>query len=209
MELIESIGSGDPTRLFVGGLHGKEHKTTDPILRKFAETFDGRGELRGKLAIYSFGEESRKYTSTLKDEFYRTEAGKELLSVIERHSPDIYLELHSYPSSNYSSLISRDRPKEKGVPPLVDLGSGVLMHSISPILCSKFEKDDFCLLIDVPKDHRPDGEFFQMLDAIARSEDRREAVEKLEELYPSEMREIRGNYLKFYTTMFQISNLLT
>jgi len=78
------------------------------------------------------------------------------------------------------------------------------MHSISPILSKEFDDDDFCILIDVPGGYSPNEKFYEMMGEIAISKNRREAILKLEEMYPEKVDEMRRNYMNFYVTIYRI-----
>lgn len=193
--ILEVLGEGSPTRLFVSGLHGGEHKTTDPILRKFCKIISDF-KIEGKTIFSSLGKINQEYVSTLKKDYFETEAGKKLISIIESHKPSIYLELHSY--SNYSHLTDNNRMEKEGVPPLVDLGSGILAGSVSPHLRKKFRKDDFCFLLDVPKEEGINEELLKIMKIIVSGNDRLEIFQNLSIEYPDQMEQMMKNYLEFY-----------
>ncbi|RLG91506.1 MAG: DUF2119 domain-containing protein [Candidatus Hecatellales archaeon] len=119
----------------VGGLHGKEGKTTEPILKKLIE---GKKPAYGKLIVIPALCKNRKYVSTLNKEYYEGREGKKLLSLIQKYKPEIYVELHCYRKSAYKLLTDPKRKTKKGVPPFVEISSGVLMGSVSPHLLSMF-----------------------------------------------------------------------
>lgn len=193
--LIERLGKGNPVRLFVSGLHGDEYKTTDPVLENFSD-YIPKNEIEGKIVLFSLKDASQEYVSTLEKEYYETEAGRKLLSVINSYQPPIYLELHSY--SNYSKLTDENRMEKDGVPPLVDLGSGILAGSVSPFLRRKFHENDFCFLLDIPKGEEISEELLKIMGIIARGENREEIFEKLSTEYPEQMKQMVKHYLEFY-----------
>lgn len=180
----------------MGGLHGDEHEATDPILWGFSEKISEK-DLKGSLILHSLGRENRKYVSTLDDEYWNTETGQELLHIVEKHRPDIYLELHSY--SDSSKLTGPDRIDRKGVPPLIELESGILAGSISPKLRrSKFRKEDFCFLLEIPRNKDHFEEIFEILKIIGQGTDRGDIIEDLKDKYPSQMEESKKYYELFY-----------
>ncbi len=195
VSFFESFGEGDPTRLFVGGLHGEEYQVTDRALKDFSESFSFDG-VEGELVLCSLGGIEQEYVSTLKREYFESEAGQKLLRLINHYSPTIYLELHSY--SNYSNLTDSKRIEKEGVPPLVDLGSGVLAGSISPFLRTKFKKNDFCFLLDLPKKIQNYDELLDILSLIGTGTGREEIVTELNKKYPEETEEMIKNYIAFY-----------
>lgn len=193
--MFKKLGEGSPIRLFVSGLHGDEHKTTNPVLKKFSKHIS-EDETKGKIILSSLNDGKQEYISTLESEYYETEAGQKLLSLINSHDPSIYLELHSY--SNYSDLTNENRMEKEGVPPLVDLGSGILAGSVSPFLRRKFNENDFCFLLDIPKGKGINEELWKIMKIIAKGEDRGEIVQKLSTMYPEQMKQMVKHYLEFY-----------
>ncbi len=195
ISFYKSFGEGNPTRLFVGGLHGEEYKVTDRALENFSERFSF-DEKEGKVVLCSLGGIEQEYVSTLKRDYFESEAGRKLLRLIYHYSPSIYLELHSY--SNYSNLTDSKRIEKEGVPPLVDLESGILAGSISPFLRTKFKRRDFCFLLDLPKDIQNYDELSDILSLIATGADREDIVTKLNKKYPEKTEEMIKNYIAFY-----------
>lgn len=193
--MFKIIGKGEPIRLFVGGLHGREHETTDPIIEKFYERVQ-KDRPSGRLILRSFGGEEPEYLSTLEEDYYETSTGRKLLSTIRAYRPSINLELHSY--SHYSKLTDPERMEKEGVPPLVDLGSGVLAGSVSPILRVKFGRNDSCFLLEVPNENIENKVVLDLMATIARSSERWEIVKKLMENYPKQTNKMIQHYLEFY-----------
>lgn len=193
--IFKILGSGEPKRFFVSGLHGEEYKVTDPVLKEFGEKVSVNIKT-GSLILCGLGVEGDEYVSTLEEEYYETILGKRLLSLLHLYEPTIYLELHSY--SNYSRLTDQERIEKEGVPPLVDLGSGILAGSVSPILRTEFDKRDFCFLLDIPKENFDKEKLFRIMKIIANGSSRDEIVAKMAEKYPEKTKEMIENYLKFY-----------
>ena len=73
-----------PTKLFVGGIHGQESKTTI----NFFKSLSYSDFSNGKTFIYNF--DNSDYISTLKKEYYDSKAGKEIISLIKKYKPDFY-----------------------------------------------------------------------------------------------------------------------
>jgi hypothetical protein len=136
-----------PTKLFVGGLHGDEGLYTAPILELLAQEDLSAGEA---IIVPSLAENS-SYIGVLNAEYYQSEAGKILLHLILDYKPRFYFELHAYGERSYESLTDPERIKKIGVPQFVDMGDGILIGSIAPILRRKFTLYDFCMTIEVPK----------------------------------------------------------
>jgi len=139
-------GISGPTRLFVGGVHGREGKITGPILRDLAK--EG-SPAKGRAIIVPAICENKKHISTLREKYYHTREGRSLLSIIKQHKPDIYVEAHCYRQSAYEALTDPERKKKKGVPPLIELEKGTLIGSVSPFLLSRFAFET-SILLEVP-----------------------------------------------------------
>lgn len=195
VKIFKILGSGEPKRFFVSGLHGEEYKVTDPLLKEFGEEVSGNIQ-SGCLILSSLGVEGDEYVSTLDEEYYETAYGKRLLSLLDEYQPSIYLELHSY--SNYSSLTDQNRIEKEGVPPLVDLGSGILAGSVSPVLRTEFSRRDFCFLLDIPKNSIDKEKLFRIMEIIATGSSRDDIVAKMARKYQEQTEEMIENYLKFY-----------
>jgi len=174
-----------PVRLFVGGVHGREGRVTKPILRRMlAQNPPSTGLL---VVVPSITQRHTKRISTLKDAYYRTGAGKRLLSIIDHYLPDFYVELHCYVKGGYASLTDSDRREKRGVPPLVELEEKVLIGSVSPYLLSRYTFD-LCLILEVPCRERSGWNVvLKILDMLKNSDDRSEAIEKLRSIYPDKI----------------------
>jgi hypothetical protein len=183
-----------PTRLFIGGVHGKEGLTT----RKALKHLSGSSVKDGKLIIHNFGESP--YISTLEKRYYASTVGSKVLSLIKDHNPDIYLELHSYKPENYYKLTAEDRREKTGVPPLIELEEGILMGSVSPLIrITFFHKCDFPFVLEIPSN--PSKKSFKVylniLNLVAGSRDRNEILEKLGSKYPSAVKKARKYFIEF------------
>lgn len=195
-------GSG-PSRLFIGGVHGKEGKTTYQAL----QNLDERSINSGKLYLYNFP--PGPYISTLERRYYDTSTGRRILDLIKKIQPTIYLELHCYHEKNRSKLIHHHRKTEIGVPPLVELDKGVLIGSVSPIIRSVFfEKYDFPFLLEIPCQPSPDSlqVYVEVLNIAAGSDKRSEILKKLELLYPHQVLKLKEYFVDFsdnFLTLFQ------
>jgi len=116
-----------PTRIFIGGVHGKEGLTTINLIKQLKD--DDVED--GKLLLYNCPES--KYLSTLDPIYYQFPMGKKILKIINTYKPTIYVELHCYKPESYLKLIDLDRKKRVGVPPLIELAHGVLISFCGPI----------------------------------------------------------------------------
>ena len=177
MVFSRSIYKGKgPTRIFIGGVHGKEGLSTQlPI--SFLNDDD---VVDGKLLIYNCPES--KYISTLDPDYYGTAMGKKILKLIKTYKPEIYVELHCYNPKNYLKLIDLNRQKKVGVPPLIELEHGVLISSVSPYLRTTFFKPhDLCITIEMPCHPSEDSlnVYVEVMKDIAGSKTRLELEDKL------------------------------
>lgn len=187
--------SAKPTRLFVGGVHGREGITTIKALTKIKN----EDVENGKLIIYNFDES--RYISTLDEQYYNSKTGKKIQSLIKRYKPEIYVELHCYRKDNYLKLTDKNRKGKVGVPPLIELEKGVLIGSISPFIrTTLFDRHDVCLTLEVPCS--PSFEsldvYVRVLKVIAGSKDRSEIENKLKIHYPSQVKTAERYALEFF-----------
>lgn len=184
-------GTG-PSRLFIGGVHGKESETTFQALQNFRES----ALKTGKLYLYNFP--PSPYISTLERRYYNTSTGREVLKLIKQIQPTIYLELHCYHKK--TKLVHPDRKTETGVPPLVELENGVLIGSISPIIRSVFFKNyDFPFILEIPCQPRDESlqVYQEVLNIAAGSKKRSEILEKLGMLYPRQVVRLKKYFVDF------------
>jgi hypothetical protein len=121
-----TIDKGEgPTRIFIGGVHGKEGLTTLNLIKRL----DDNDVIDGKLLLYNCTE--TLYISTLDPLYYHSIIGVKILNLIKIHKPEIYVELHCYKPESYLKLIDKDRKKRIGIPPLIELEHGVLISSVA------------------------------------------------------------------------------
>lgn len=209
MSYFRYIDNGEgPTKLFIGGIHGNEGKTTIKILRKLkASDFSN-----GQIYIYNFDESP--YISTLKDEFYESNQGQKIISLIEKHNPDFYTELHSYHLKNHSKLLDDSRLETEGVPPLISCDNHVLVSSVSPLIRQKcFTRDTICKTLEIPAFEEYDfdkelikksnfdldltlNRYFDFLDLICSSKDREDFENRIWVKYPHQV-ELAIEYVKY------------
>jgi hypothetical protein len=173
-------GNG-PTRIFIGGVHGKEGLTTLNLIKNLKDD----DVKNGNLLLYNCPESP--YISTLDPLYYHTPIGVKILNLIKTHHPEIYVELHCYKPDSYLKLIDMDRKKRIGVPPLIELEHGVLISSVSPYLRTKFfKRDDVCITLEMPC--RPTeasiNVYLEIMKAIASSSNRTDLEDKLKIKYP-------------------------
>ena len=199
MKLYRLIAAeAGPTKLFVGGLHGKEGLYTAPILEQLAkdEVYAGRAIIVPCLA------EHGKYVDVLSEEYYRSRAGIELLQLIENYKPHFYFELHAYGEHSYLRLTDPEREKRIGVPPFVDFGNGILLGSIAPILRSKFSENDFCMTIEVPnwksEDEKVRAEVLQILRLALHKVKHEEVIAELRMWYSAQMQKAEELFRQYY-----------
>ncbi len=191
--MFEVIGIGEPVRLVIGGVHGREGIITEPILKGVSKRVTS-----GSLVICNLSRSSR-YVSTLNPAYYQTRIGRRLLSLIRKYRPEIYIELHSYRRRAYSKLTDPQRKEKTGVPPLIDLEEGILLGSVSPqIRNSEFSKYDLCLTLDFPADLKYPLKVIKILNMAIASWSRLEFLEKLGEKYPVKVKEAEKNYYQYF-----------
>ncbi len=134
-----------PTKLFIGGLHGNEGKTTIKFLKSLKKSDFSEGQ----IYIYNF--DKTDYISTINPKYYESEIGKRVLGIINEIKPDFYVELHCYNIKNFKNLTSMERFDKTGVPPLLDLGEYILLSSVSPLIRTKyFNRKTICQTLEFP-----------------------------------------------------------
>lgn len=192
-----------PTRLFIGGVHGKEGITTHRALKNISEhqVKDGR--------LILFNGPSHEYISTINREYYSSKTGKKILSLIKEYQPDIYLELHCYRTESFYKLTDTDRIYKMGIPPLVELENGILIGSVSPLIrIAFFRKYDFAFVLEIPC--KPSSSslntYSDILNMAAGSSCRFEILEKLESSYPYAIKKARKYFLEFSNSFAVIFN---
>ncbi len=191
------LGNGEPSRLFVAGIHGNEEALTEPILKLFAQDIEIRS---GRLIICSLSG-GDPYISTLDKAYYDSKTGRKLLGLIHEYRPRIYLELHSYGLENYSKLTDPDRKNKIGVPPLTELEEKVLIGSVSPLIrTTEFNMEDFCFILEMPTLHSEQAlsAALNVLRIIALSTSRDEIIGMLRAKYPEQIVEAEKNFHEFF-----------
>jgi hypothetical protein len=182
------------SRLFVGGVHGKEGLSTINTIQ-MAENITVNG---GSLVLCNFP--PSPYLSTLDPLYYLSLAGSKLLDLVMKNQPEIYLELHCYHPENYTKLTRQDRKEKFGIPGLVELENGVLIGSISPLIRSTFfDLNDFPFTLEMPC--KPSEESLQtsleVMEIVAGSGNRQEIMEKLSRVYPKRVETLDGYFKDF------------
>jgi hypothetical protein len=199
MKLYRSIAPVDgPKKLFVGGLHGDEGLHTAPILERLAQENLSAGEA---IIVPSLVENS-SYIGVLNEEYYKSEAGKILLHLIQDCKPRFYFELHAYGEHAYESLTDPERVKKIGVPHFIELVEGILIGSIAPILRRKFTLHDFCMTLEVPKwksDRASIKEkVLEILQIALRHTDREELMHEYRMRYPVQVKMAEELFYTYY-----------
>ncbi len=146
MSYFRYVDNGEgPTKLFIGGVHGNEGKTS----LKFIKRLNADDFSEGQFYFYNF--DKTPYISTIKKEYYKSEIGLKILDLIEYFEPDFYTELHCYDLAHFDRLTSMERYTKTGIPPLIDLGNHVLVSSVSPLIrMTYFSTDTVCKTLDFP-----------------------------------------------------------
>lgn len=184
-----------PTRVFIGGVHGKEGLTTIEPLKKINED----DVVNGELILFNCPES--KYISTLDPSYYTTEMGLRIIDIIKRYRPEIYVELHCYKPSSYPKLINLNRKDEAGVPPLIELEDGVLISSVAPYLRTElFKREDICITLEMPCNPSENSKnvYFEIMKQIAGSDTRKEFEDKLRVKYPLQVERARLYAAEFF-----------
>jgi len=176
MAYFKKIEKSDgPTRIFIGGVHGKEGLTTIELVKKL----NNEDVVDGKLLLFNCP--NSKYISTLDPRYYKTKMGKTIIDLINKYKPEIYVELHCYKPESYHKLINLNRKDEVGVPPLIELEKGVLISSVAPYLRTElFKRNDVCITLEMPCSPSEESKavYFEIMKEIAGSDNRKEFEEK-------------------------------
>ncbi len=195
----KEIGAkGGTSRLFTGGVHGKEGSSTIQVI----EAAKAISVHEGNMILENLP--PSPYLSTLDPLYYLSLAGSKLVGLIQKNSPDIYLELHCYHQDSYLKLIRGDRKEVFGVPGLVELENRVLIGSVSPLIRSVFfDLDEFPFILEMPCN--PQVKAMQtchkIMEILAGSSNRLEIIEKLSQVYPQQV-ETLNTYFKDYSLNF-------
>lgn len=187
-------GNG-PSRLFVGGVHGKEGITT----LKALSNLDEDSVSSGKLSIYNFDE--TPYLSTLHKAYYSSDMGKKVISLIKKYKPTVYLEAHCYKEKSYEKLVDEDRKGRVGVPPLIELEEGVLIGSVAPFLrLNCFKKQDICITLEIPcsPSKKALDVYVNILKAVASSRIRKDLEVTIGSRYPEQIETARRYAIEFF-----------
>ncbi len=186
------LGDGKPVKMMVAGVHGREAATTESYLWHALEM-----DLDEGLLVLATITKGSKYISTLNPRYLKLKAGKKLVSLIKKFKPQIYLELHSYSASNYWRLVDPLRKIRKGVPPLIDIGDGVLIGAVSPYIRRLFSLEDFCFVVETPKGQRDNERTIEFIELVLSCRDRFEITRKLREKFPQQIK-IAEEYYEEY-----------
>ncbi|HLB69789.1 MAG TPA: DUF2119 family protein [Candidatus Methanoperedens sp.] len=198
------MGSGNPTRLFVAGIHGNEEAITRPVLELLARDIEIKS---GRLIMVGLSG-GHPYISTLNKAYYDSAAGRKLLDMIHEYRPCIYLELHSYKMENHSKLIDPERKRKIGVPSFTELEEKVLIGSVSPLIrTTEFDVEDFCFTLEIPDPCSKNAlqVVLDVLRVIALSSSRSEIVEKLRLKYPEQIGEAEKKFHEFFRDIRNLS----
>jgi len=196
MAYFKKIEKSDgPTRIFIGGVHGKEGLTTIELVKKL----NNEDVVNGKLLLFNCP--NSKYISTLDPRYYKTKMGKTIIDLINKYKPEIYVELHCYKPESYHKLINLNRKDEVGVPPLIELEKGVLISSVAPYLRTElFKRNDVCITLEMPCSPSEESKavYFEIMKEIAGSDNRKEFEEKLQVKYPVQVRRAKKYAAEFF-----------
>ncbi|MBP1946886.1 DUF2119 domain-containing protein [Methanobacterium petrolearium] len=193
-DFFKIIGENNPSRLFIGGLHGKEGLSTIHAI----QTIENLDLKKGGLILCNMP--ASPYLSTLDPIYYLSMAGKNVIALIKEYKPEIYLELHCYRQNKKSKLTGPERMEISGVPGLVELEESVLIGSTSPLIRSVFFKlYDFPFILEMPCN--PPSESLEVCHKImkiaAKSSNRLEIMEKIGEIYPHQVERLKDYFDEF------------
>ena len=184
-----------PTRIFIGGVHGKEGLTTINLIKMLKD--DNVND--GSLLLYNCPES--KYISTLDPDYYNSLMGRKILKLIKTYKPTIYVELHCYKPESYFKLVDCNRKQISGVPPLIELEEGVLISSVAPYLRTEvFKRDDVCITLEMPckPTEKSTQIYLDVMKAIASSNNRKELEDKLKINYASQVKTAQRYAAEFF-----------
>ena len=195
--LFKIIGEGEPTRLFIGGVHGREGMLTEKVLLRLLDS-----ELNvspGKLILCNLTT-SGEYISTLNRAYYQSEAGLKLLEIIRSYKPGIYVELHSYSPESRERLTDPERKQKAGVPSLIELEQEVLIGSVSPLIrTSEFKIYDLCLTLEIPNANC--SKAFNLVISLLKmmaNHDKESILRNLEMRYPEQFAIMVKNFREYF-----------
>lgn len=208
MAYFKHIDKGDgPVKLFIGGVHGNEGKTSIKLIKLLKK----QDFSNGQIYIYNF--DKSPYISTVDKEFYTSKQGLKIIDLINLHKPDFYSELHCYNIENFYNLTDMSRLKTQGVPPLIDCGDYVLVSSVSPLIRRKyFTKETICKTLEIPclddnkvkfaEDHfqfskkASINRYMDILKLITKSTSRLDFTQKISKSYPHQV-DLAREYVKY------------
>ncbi|MCS7112603.1 MAG: DUF2119 family protein [Nitrososphaerota archaeon] len=174
-------GCGLPVKLVVGGLHGREwtvSKLLEPKIRSVNWSLVGCFIFVPRISF------DQCYRTTLSLSFYRSEAGLNLIWLLRKLKPSIYVEIHGYSKNNLRKLVDPLRLQKRGVPSFFQLRSGLLVGSVSPITLSLVDID-VPLALELPL--KPKGsaltDCMRLLRIIARSKGSTDLWRSIAEFY--------------------------
>ncbi len=190
--LAKIYGKDRPVRMFVAGLHGNEWKDTSHILLGLPAPASGTLIL---IPLVDRGE----YVSTLNSSYYSS-IGRELIELIDRYRPDIYMELHSYCPENFEKLTSGERINSNGVPGFTPLENGVLMGSVPPKLRLLPELvHSMCLSFEIRKgDTVSRKTASSILELLKETRFKKDFIMDMEKRYPVQVKRARESYYNYY-----------
>lgn len=195
--VFKIIGEGEPTRLFIGGVHGREGMLTEKVLLRLLDS-----ELNvnpGRLILCNLTT-SGEYISTLNRAYYQSKAGLKLLEIIRGYKPGIYVELHSYSRESHERLTDPERKQKAGVPPLIELEQEVLIGSVSPLIrTSEFKIYDLCLTLEIPNANC--SKAFNLVISLLKmmaNHDKEGILRNLEMRYPEQFAIMVKNFREYF-----------
>lgn len=195
VDLFKVIGGKKGTsRLFIGGLHGKEGLSTIHAFK----TIKDIDVNEGKLVLCNLP--PSPYLSTLDPLYFLSLAGMKVIDIIQKYKPGIYLELHCYHPDKKQKLMNKDRKDIFGVPGLVELEEGVLIGSTSPLIRSTFfDLNDFPFILEIPCNSPVDSLEIpsKIMKIAAQSDNRSQIMKKIRKDYPYQVERLDDYFNEF------------
>lgn len=200
-EFFQKIGvKENPSRLFVGGLHGKEGLSTLHAL----ESLTNISIPNGSLVLSNFS--PSPYFSTLNPLYYQSLSGSKLLDLIIEYHPQIYLEIHCYHLDKKDKLVSKNRMDLFGVPALVELENGILMGSVSPLIRTVFfDLIDFPFILEMPCEATDESldVVVKVMEIAAKSTNRFQIMDQLNRYYPIQIERLNQYFIDFSENFYR------
>lgn len=141
---VHIFGDDEPTKLIVGGLHGREWRVATLLLPMVQPR-----SIHGRVIVVPYLIKGGSYISTLSQRYYSSSMGRVLLKLFDKYHPEIYLEIHGYTHGSLAKLTNPDRVHKYGVPPFYRFENDILIGCVSPYLLRKV-RVNLAIAIEIP-----------------------------------------------------------